>query len=118
MPDCQPALKIDAVLGPDACLILIGGKLDAGGCPELELALADAERTEARRIIIDLEELTFIDGRGLQTLLTASRRSAANGARLQVTRGKGYVAETFRLTALDTGLPLIDPCLAPSRMAR
>ena len=61
MPDRQPALEIDAVLGPDACLILIRGELDAGGCPDLELALADAEQTEARRIIIDLEELTFID---------------------------------------------------------
>ena len=119
MPNRQPALEIDAVLGPDACLILMNGKLDAGGCPDLELALADAEQTEARRIIIDLEELTYIDACGLQTLLTASRRSAANGARLQVTRGRGYVAETFRLTALDKGLPLIDPCLAPpSRVAR
>lgn len=119
MPNRQPALEIDAVLGPDACLILIRGELDAGGCPDLELALADAVRTEARRIIIDLEELTFIDAGGLQTLLTASRHSAANGGRLQVTRGKGYVAEMFRLTALDKGLPLIDPCLAPpSRLAR
>ena len=119
MPNRQPALEIDAVLGPDACLILMKGKLEAGGCPDLELALADAEQTEARRIIIDLEELTYIDACGLQTLLTASRHSAANGGRLQVTRGKGYVAETFRLTALDRGLPLIDPCLAPSsRVAR
>lgn len=119
MSDHQPALEIDAVLGPDACLILVRGELDLASCPDLELAIGDAEQTEARRIILDLEELTFIDSSGLRTLLTASRRSAANGSRLQMTRGKGDVADMFRLTALDKGLPLIDPCLAPpSRVAR
>ncbi len=73
-----------------------------------------AEQSRASRIILDLEELTFIDSSGLEVLLRASRRSASNGSRLQLTRGKGYPAEMFRLTALDQTLPLTDPSLCPA----
>lgn len=120
MSDRQPVLEIVAVPEPDAWQILIRGELDLGGCPDLELAIEDAERTEARRIILDLEQLTFIDACGLRTLLKASRRSAANGSRLEITRGRGDVAKLFRLTALDEGLPLVDPRVRPipgSRLA-
>jgi anti-sigma B factor antagonist len=107
MSDLQPALRIDALGGPDACLIRVRGELDLEGCPELELVLREAEQTQARRIILDLEQLTFIDSTGLGTLLHASRRSASSGYRLRMTRGRGHVADMFRLTALDRTLPLI-----------
>lgn len=110
----QPALRIDTSHQTDAYVICIEGELDLGRCPDLERALGEAERTEAGRIILDIEQLTFIDSTGLGILLTASRRSASNGTRLQITRGKGQVADMFRLTALDRALPLTDPCLCPA----
>lgn len=113
MSDPQPSFRIDAAHQTDAYVICIEGELDLGRCPDLELALEEAERTEAGRIILDIEELTFIDSTGLEALLKASRRSASNGNRLQITRGKGHVADLFRLTALDRALPLTDPSLCP-----
>ncbi len=58
--------------------------------------------------------MTYIDSSGLETLLAASRRSASNGGRLQLTRGKGHPADMFRLTALDQTLPFTDPSLCPA----
>lgn len=110
----QPSLRIDTSHETDAYVICIEGELDLGRCPDLERALGEAERTEAGRIILDIEQLTFIDSTGLGILLTASRRSASNGSRLQITRGKGQVADMFRLTALDRALPLTDPSLSPA----
>ena len=107
-------LAIEAESQPDAYVIRIAGELDLGGCPALESALQGAERAHADRIIVDLEALTFIDSVGLRTLLQASRRSASNGNRLQITRGKGHPAKMFRLTGLDEALPLTDPCLCPA----
>jgi anti-sigma B factor antagonist len=102
----QPALRIEALRGPNASLIRVQGELDLEECPELELVLREAEQTQAGRIILDLEQLTFIDSTGLETLLAASRRSAGNGDRLRVTRGRGHVARMFHLTGLDRTLPL------------
>jgi anti-sigma B factor antagonist len=114
MSSPQSSLRIDAEHQADAYVIQIEGELDRRACPAFDRALDQAERTRASRIIVDLEQLTFIDSIGLTTLLSASRRSAANGNRLELTSGKGYPADLFRLTALDRSLPLTDPALCPA----
>ncbi len=114
MSSSHPFLRIDAEHQRDVHVVRIVGELDLSGCPDLDVALEAAEQTQAGRIIIDLEELTFIDPIGLRTLLQASRRSASNGNRLQLTRGKGHPARMFRLTGLDLALPLIDPSQRPT----
>jgi anti-anti-sigma factor len=75
----------------------------------LERALREAEASQAVRILLDLEELTFIDAAGLSVLVAAWRRSTTSENRLQVTQGKGSVADLFRLTALDVVLPFVSP---------
>lgn len=73
----------------------------------MERALREAEASQAVRILLDLEELTFIDAAGLSVLGAAWRRSRTSDNRLQVTQGKGCVADMFRLTALDVVLPFV-----------
>lgn len=68
--------------------------------------MREAEATGAARILLDLEELTFIDAAGLGALVAAHHRSLNDGKRLLVTAAHGDVANMFRLTALDTLLPL------------
>ena len=114
MSPAHPLLTIEAESQPDAYVIRIAGELDLGGCPALESALRGAERCQADRIILDLEALTFIDSVGLGTLLKTSRRSASDGSRLEITRGRGQPAEIFRLTGLEKVLPLADPDLCPA----
>lgn len=109
----QP-LKIDADHQPDAYVIRVQGELDLGGAPALERALQAAEQTEAVRIVIDLEDLTFIDAGAVGTLVAASRRSAANGNRLELTRGRGHPRRVLELMALEQALPLNDPALCPA----
>jgi anti-anti-sigma factor len=110
----RPTLYIESAYNPDACVVRIEGELDLAGCPELDLALCEAEQSPARRIILDLEDLTFIDSAGLRSLLSASRRSASNRNRLELTRGKGQPAYMFSLTGLERVLPLTDPALCPA----
>ena len=114
MPITSPVLLIDVGHVAEACVICIRGELDIAGCPAVERALKDAEASQAQRLIIDLEQLEFIDSAGLHALLHASQRSARNGNRLQITTGTGHVARMIALTGFDKVLPLIDPCLAPA----
>lgn len=113
MADPHPSLEIATAQAPDAYVIRVEGELDLAGCPDLELALDDAEESQAGRIVLDLERVTFIDSTGLRALLNAGRRSARNGNRLGITRSGGQVSDMLRLTALDKTLPLIDPALCP-----
>ena len=108
MAQLQPPFQIDATPGPDAYLIRIAGDLDLAESPALALALTKAEESEADRILLDLEALTFVDAIGLSILSRAGQRSAVNGNRLWITRGTGQVARMFRLTALDSSLPFAE----------
>ena len=110
----RATLNVDAEHQGAAYVIRLRGELDFRSCRFLRLALQKADRTEAERIVLDLEELSSIDANGLATLLAASRQSANNGNRLSLTRGRGFLADMFRLTGLDMTLPLIDPALCPA----
>jgi anti-anti-sigma factor len=109
-----PALEIDTASQADAYVIRLRGELDLAGCAQLEAILSEAEAGEANRIVLDLEELGFLDVTGVGAIYRASRRSSMNGNRLQITRGSGAVARIFGLFELDALLPLTDPALCPA----
>lgn len=117
MPTPLPVLRVDVAHIDEACIIRPEGELDLAGCPSLELALEDAEENEAERLILDLEDLEFIDARGLRVLLEAAQRSARNGNRLQVTRGRGQVARMLDFAEFGKLLPLTDACMCPAIQA-
>jgi anti-sigma B factor antagonist len=100
-----PLFGLSTARENDTYAIRIEGELDLFERPRLERALHDAEASNAVQILLDLEDLTFIDAAGLSTLVMAWRRSVTGGNRLRVTRSRGSVAAMFRLTALDTVLP-------------
>lgn len=104
---------INAAKEGETYVIRLEGELDFGRCPRLERALELAEESRAGRILIDVEELGYIDAAGLHALHRACRRSASNGDRLRITRGKGNVANMFGLTALNLTLPFAPPAATP-----
>ena len=113
----HPYLTIHVEQQREAYVIALEGELDFAGCAELDLALSEAERTRARRIILDLEKLTYIDSNGLEALVDAHRRTVGNGSLLQLTRGNGHPADMLRLTALDMTLPSTEAALCPAIQA-
>ncbi len=110
----RPLFAIDAAREGDTSVLRVSGELDLFECPRLERALRDAEASQAVRILLDLEELTFIDAAGLSVLVAAWRRARTGKNGLQVTHGKGSVADMFRLTALDVVLPFVPLRAGPS----
>ena len=50
MSSSHPFLTIDAEHQSDAYVVRITGELDLSGCPDVELALEQAEQSEADRI--------------------------------------------------------------------
>ena len=118
MSQQQPFLRIVAATQADAYVIRIERELDAARCPELDAALADADRSRARRIVVDLDRLNWIDADGLETLLRASRRSASGGNRLQLRAGRGDVALMFRLMMPEETPPATAPVRPPAGVAK
>lgn len=105
-PTHVPSCEITAGMEGGAHVIHVAGELDLADCPRLDQALTFAEGTDAPLVLVDCDQLNFIDAAGLQSLFDASLRAAGNGDRLRITSGGSGVGKIFKLTGLDAVLPL------------
>jgi anti-anti-sigma factor len=99
-----PIFEIEDRQDATTCHLRLFGELDLASTDALAEAISRAEESDARRILVDLEDLEFIDSQGLRTLLVAARRSALNSDRIRFTRGRGEVARLLRMTGIDQAL--------------
>ena len=91
--------------GLDADWVHVGGELDVATVPELEHTLGDAQ-LRARLVVLDLRELTFIDGVGVRAIVGASVRARQLGRRLVLVRGNPNVNRMFTLTGSSDDLEM------------
>jgi anti-sigma B factor antagonist len=77
------------------------GELDLASAPALADSLQGAEQDGTDAIMLDLEELTFIDCTGLHVLLKASERANANGHRLVIVGASSAARRLFALTGTE-----------------
>jgi anti-sigma B factor antagonist len=95
------------------------GELDAFTAPELRSELhgllADVS---AKRLVVDLTAVTFLDSSALGVLVGALRRLRERGGELHVVQPRPTVRRIFELTALDAVFTLHasrDEALAAAR---
>ena len=74
--------------------IALSGDLDLATAPILSEKLAPFEGNGVSTIILDLQDLTFIDSTGMHTFLEARNRAMSNGQRLLV-RGASSTAQRY-----------------------
>jgi anti-sigma B factor antagonist len=86
-------------------VITVTGEVDIAtiaGLRDRLFTLADTSRS----VIVDLDQVCFIDAAGLGALVGAARRADIHGASLQVVCGRPQTRELFRLAGLDRRLRL------------
>lgn len=79
----QPYAIIRTRLESNATIIAVSGELDLASADQLDRAIRNAEESETGWIVIDLDDLSFMDSMSLNMLLQAHRRSSENGNRLR-----------------------------------
>ena|ERR1700722_2541619 len=91
---------------PDGiAVITVTGEVDiatVAGFRDRLFTLADTSRS----VIVDLDQVSFIDATGLGALVGAARRADIHGASLQVVCDRPQTWELFRLAGLDRRLRL------------
>jgi anti-sigma B factor antagonist len=88
----------------DAAWVRVAGALDIATTPRLAHTLREAQ---ARLVVLDLRELSFIDSSGVNVIVDASNRARRLGRQLVLLRGPAEVERIFSLTghatAVETG---------------
>ena len=101
-------LSVEVARDEHRLAIIPIGDLDMSTAAKLDDAVRAAEATDAKLIVIDLSQVTFMDSTGLKLLLEAGARARANSNRLRLIRGSRRVQRVFELTKTEEILPFID----------
>jgi anti-anti-sigma factor len=92
----------------DTHTIALSGEMDLSNAGEVERELMHAEATDARTIVVDLSELSFMDSTGIRLLIAADARSRADSRRLSLTRPPAAVTRVLCIAGVDELLPFQD----------
>jgi len=90
--------------------VILSGELDISTAQRLEDDLRRVEADRPELIVLDLQQLTFMDSTGLRLLITADSRAREEERRFAIVQGNEMVQRVMRLTRLDERLTIVaDP---------
>jgi anti-sigma B factor antagonist len=90
-----------AQIGADAYVVSVSGELDIATAGRLGDALSRTSERSARRVIVDLVGVTFIDSVALGVLTEEARRLRASGGTCIVVSQDPRILRVFEITGLD-----------------
>jgi anti-sigma B factor antagonist len=99
-------LKIDTVGRDGSLVVVVQGELDIATAPWLDDALTEARATQAARIVVDLQAVSFIDSSGLRVLIKHAHTDGP-GARVRLTKGSPQAQRVFELSGTLDYLPFV-----------
>ena len=88
-----------------AYCLRFAGELDIGSLPDAESAAAAAFEEDWERLVVDLEELQFMDSSGLRFVTELHSRCRSADRALSIKPGPQAVQRVFEITGLDAWLP-------------
>lgn len=104
-PAMDQALTIRVRREPGYVIVTVAGEIDFGTVSRLQarlLALVGA----GGPLVVDLDQVSFIDAAGLGALAGVARRAAVHGTSLQVVCARRQTRRLFGITELDRVIPL------------
>jgi anti-sigma B factor antagonist len=100
-------LRIDARREGGRAILTLEGELDMASAELLE-QLADGEELRSEpMLVLDLQQLRFIDSTGLRAILATLERCRERGQEFAITPGSQQVQRLFSVTGVAEHLPTI-----------
>ena len=91
----------------DVTVVHVSGVLDALALPDVSRELTDAQRGAAP-VIIDLQGVTFMDSRGLGSLLAANERTREGAPPVLIFRPSEAVQRLLDVSGVRGVIPEVD----------
>jgi anti-sigma B factor antagonist len=100
-------LRIDVRHEADRVVLNLHGELDMATAPLLQEAIDNVELDAAAMVVLDLQQLQFIDSTGLRILLLAHDRAHQRAQEFAVTPGSQQVQRLLSVTGVGEHLRTI-----------
>jgi anti-sigma B factor antagonist len=98
-------LEITEMRDADRVRVRLRGELDLASAPTVSERLRGL-RERGEPVLLDLDELEFIDMSGLRALVAAAQEASRDGWSLTLTRGSTQLRRLVGLVRLERQLPL------------
>ena len=98
-------LTIEVRHEQDYVIVTAAGEIDISTVTRLRECLFELAAS-GRPLVVDLDQVSFIDSAGLAALVGTAKRAAARGGSLYAACGRPKIRQLFRLTGLDCRIPL------------
>lgn len=108
MSNEQDSLRIRTESGPEGHVLRLSGELDLASAGELDTAIAELCTDGARRIAIEMGELSFMDSTGLRSLLVGKELCDVNGCELLIGELSSQVRRLFEVSGVGEKLVFRD----------
>lgn len=87
-------------------VLVASGELSLAAAAELEQRLHEALTPEVRMVVLDVEQVDFIDSTGLSVLVRAHQRAQESGIEFGIVKPASQFERLLRLTGLEDRLTL------------
>jgi anti-sigma B factor antagonist len=104
----QEYLQIESRREGDMIVVGLHGELDLASAPQFESEIDSPEVTSCAKLVLDLDDLQFIDSTGLRNIFSAHARSQERGQQFAVTRGSEQVQRLLAITRVGEHLRVVD----------
>ncbi len=98
--DESRAFEITVEHGQEDVRVRIAGELDIATVPELDDVLKGLAGNEHQRLLLDLDNVQFMDSSGVSAIVRAQRAADHDGHRLTVLYKSPQVRRLFELTSM------------------
>jgi anti-anti-sigma factor len=103
----QEHLRVDARSEQDRVVLHLTGELDLASSTIFERALEDPALAAAPLIVLDLDDLKFVDSTGLRIILQAHEGARGRGQEFAVTPGSPQVQRLLSITSVADHMRVI-----------
>jgi anti-sigma B factor antagonist len=101
-------LHIDVLRDGEMVVVALRGELDLASAPRLQNTVEGSDTDDARLVVLDMENLEFIDSTGLRIVLAAHTRARERGQELALTRIGPQVQRLLTITRVGEHLRIVD----------
>jgi anti-sigma B factor antagonist len=93
---------------PDSTVIAVGGEIDVYSAPRLREKLINLVESGNYHLIVDMEEVEFLDSTGLGVLVGGLKRVRARDGWIDLVCTQGRILRIFRITGLSKVFNIFD----------
>jgi anti-anti-sigma factor len=97
-------MKLSTTNYDHVCLLTLSGEFTADDVEQFNRTTTERLSGGSRHVIVDCENLEFLDSRGLECVLKLQENLGERGGQLRLIRPDDTVATILKLTRLDLAL--------------